>query len=121
MAKTMSYSFYCSKCHFDHAGECVVQVQVEVDTVSPERTSKLLDEIRELVKLLDGGSYNAKPTKLHQCRQDGACGVPGCDPSVPDPGVVTVSYTLKMRTPLKFIPITFNIYRTTKENSQWEG
>jgi hypothetical protein len=47
--------------------------------------------------------------------------VQGCDPSVPDPGVVTVSYTLKMRTPLKFIPITFNIYRTTKENSQWEG
>jgi hypothetical protein len=116
MAKTMSYSFYCSRCKFDHAGECVVRVKIEVDTDGPKKARNVLDEIRELVKALMAGSYNARPTKLHQCRQDGACGVQGCDPSVPfldDIRVkgdsISLSYRVKLRTPLKFIPITFQV------------
>lgn len=72
------YVFHCSKCKFAHAGECMV----ETDPYSKE-PGAYMDQLRELVKALEAGSYNARPTKLHQCRQDGACGVQGCDPSVP--------------------------------------
>jgi hypothetical protein len=44
----------------------------------------VIDEIASLVKALEeGGGYNARPTKLHQCRRDNLCGVRGCDPHMP--------------------------------------
>jgi hypothetical protein len=108
------YSFYCSKCKFDHAGECVV----DVDAPPPGRID--VDSIRELVKALEAGGYNAAPTKLHQCQRDGLCGVPGCDPTVSQlptcqvlscevrGEVMYMTVLYKLPTPLTFVPITFH-------------
>jgi hypothetical protein len=119
----MGYSFWCSRCKFDHEGECKTIISINVDP-TPERTKSLIESIQELVKALEAGGYNAKPTKLHQCRRDGRCGVPGCDPTIPDDAVpgtiiwddvrvkgdsIEMSYRYKMRTPLTFIPITFQV------------
>jgi len=110
------YVFYCSKCKFDHAGECKIHVSIEVDPNSPRKARDILDDIQALVKALEAGSYNAKPGTLHQCKRNphdcDVCYPPG-SVSVGDVMVdadnITLSYRVKMAMPLKYIPITFQI------------
>jgi hypothetical protein len=112
----MSYKFWCSKCKFDHAGECAVKISITVDNQAPKKARSFIDEIQDLVKALEAGNYNAAPTKLHQCKQNPR----DCDVCYP-PGTflyddirvkgdsISLSYRYKMRTPLTFIPITFMV------------
>ena len=98
----MSYTFWCSKCKFDHAGECPPDELAN----AKKKVRDITAEIEELMKALEGGYYNAAPTTLHQCKYDGSC---GCGVKVDPDGTVTLSYTVQLQTPLTFIPIIFQI------------
>jgi len=120
----MGYKFWCRHCKFDHEGECA-KPDLAINPDAPPVKKSIIESIRELAKLLqDGGGYNARPTKLHQCRRDGKCGVAGCDPSVPDDSGAkfwvdatdirvkgdTITASVWYRVPaISFIPITFQI------------
>jgi hypothetical protein len=80
-----AWSFWCSKCKKDHSGEC-----------PPERVlivkgSDLLASLDALIKALEAGSYNAKPSVLTQ----------GC--------AMIVDWDIKLPELLKFIALDFKL------------
>ena len=82
------YVFYCSRCRFDHAGECApakTKVTIEVNSKAAEKSSDLIASIQALVKALEAGGYNAAPTKLTQ----------GCSHQVEDLDLVMSKVTFK--------------------------
>ncbi len=126
------YPFYCSRCKFDHAGECKIHVSILVDTDAPRKARDFIAEIKDLVKALEAGNYNTAPSTLHQCKRDPR----DCDVCYP-PGTffyddvrvkgdsISLSYSYKMRTPLTFIPITFQVadesYLKASPGDDWIG
>ena len=118
----MGYKFWCRHCKFDHEGECA-KPDLAINHDLPPPKKGLIESLQELVKALEAGNYNARPTKLHQCRHDGKCGVADCDPSVPDDSSKfwvdysdirvkgdTITASVWYRVPaISFIPITFQI------------
>lgn len=57
------------------------------------------DDLKKLIQVLEAGGYDARPTKLHQCRRDNMCGVRGCDPRLPFEESVDYCYDCGSPTP----------------------
>lgn len=89
------YSFYCSRCNVDHAGECPPTEESFFSgierSVAPSiggtyidsKGGNVLDALSDLIKALEAGSYDAAPLK--ECQRtspNDLCGP--CDPAVCD-------------------------------------
>lgn len=96
------YVFHCSFCKFDHAGECVEKVVIGYNVEAhQETTSDVLKGLDALIKALNAGSYNAKPSTLHQCSQNPPCGC-GVRVDPDDPSTLLVTWTIQLVEPLRF-------------------
>jgi hypothetical protein len=81
----MSYKFWCSKCKFDHAGECEPAPKIPIGFL-------LFDEVARQLMVYDGREWRPFGYKAED-------------------GVLTASVTITLPHPIQFIPINFVIHR----------